>query len=167
METRRSLHSFPEPLGSTARICAGRNRNEANERTRPMKERKFARPKKHKSGQAPFRASLSARRRASLFRLVGHGIVSEKSGTAFRYSRRIAAPAPRFVVEGRLRGASRSVDFLAQDHGFRDFLHRLAHLLALPLQRAVGFFFADFHLALQDSLGALDQLARFELAGQR
>ena len=73
-------------------------RNEANKDTRPLRERKFAGTRKHKSGQAPFRAWLSARRRALLLRLVGHGIVSEKNGAAQVQPE--ARGAPRFVVEG-------------------------------------------------------------------
>ena len=147
-----------------------------------------------KSGQAPFRASLSARRRALMFRLVGHGIVSEKNGTAGGSLRlRPASSSKR-----ELRGASRSVDlraqfatcaplqsnsnfqlprfagrellraalqFVIQDDGLRDFLHRFAHLLALLLQRAIRLFLADLHFPLQDSLGPLHELAGFKLAG--
>jgi len=47
------------------------------------------------------------------------------------------------------------LQFIVQDDGLSDFLHGLAHLLALSLHRAIRIFLADFHLALQDSLRAL------------
>jgi hypothetical protein len=57
-----------------------------------------------------------------------------------------------------------ALHFVIQDYGLGDLLHRLAQLLALPLQRAIGLFLADLHFALQDSFRALDQLARLELS---
>ena len=59
------------------------------------------------------------------------------------------------------------LEFIIQKDGLRDFFHGLPRLLALLLQDAIRFVLADFHFALQDSLGALHDLAGFELAGQR
>jgi hypothetical protein len=65
-------------------------------------------------------------------------------------------------AHGLLRTA---LQFVIQDHGLRDFLHGLAHLLALPLHGAIGFFLANFHLTLQNPFRALHQLSGFQLAG--
>ena len=54
-----------------------------------------------------------------------------------------------------------ALKFVIQNDGLRDVFHGFAHLLALFLHRAVGFFLTESHPALHDSLGALHELARF------
>jgi len=54
-------------------------------------------------------------------------------------------------------------DVLAKNNRLRDFFHRFAALPALPLQRDVGFRFAQLQIPLQDSFGALDDLAGLPL----
>ena len=51
---------------------------------------------------------------------------------------------------------------IAQDDRVGDLLLRLPPLTALPLNREVGLFFRHAEIALQDSLGAFNDLARFE-----
>jgi hypothetical protein len=70
------------------------------------------------------------------------------------------SPGPQFQT---LLGTA--LQFVIQNDRFGDFLHGFAHLLALPLQGAVGFFLADFHFALQNALGPLHQFSRFQLPG--
>lgn len=49
--------------------------------------------------------------------------------------------------------------------GLRNFFHGFPHLAALPPQCQIRFFFADLQFALEDSLGAFDDLASFEFLG--
>ena len=39
-----------------------------------------------------------------------------------------------------------ALQFIVQKDGLGDFFHGLAHLLALPLHRSIGFFLANLHL---------------------
>jgi hypothetical protein len=57
-------------------------------------------------------------------------------------------------------------DVVAKNNRFRDFFHRFAALPALPLQRDVGFLFAQLQIPLQDSFGALDDLPGLQLFGK-
>src|SRR5712692_8624012 len=57
-------------------------------------------------------------------------------------------------------------DLFRQDDGFGDFLHGLAPLAALFLNRRVRLLLVESQLALQDALGALHQLPCFELLGE-
>jgi hypothetical protein len=129
-----------------------------------------------------------------MLRLVGHGIVSEKNSAAevrgagapfhrrkevfvaamrprnFRRSFNLSIGTVKFKLSiGTIQSGRRllraALEFIIQDDRLRDFLHGFAHLLALPLDRAVGLVLADFHVALQNSLGALHNLSGFQLAG--
>src|ERR1700691_3709818 len=51
---------------------------------------------------------------------------------------------------------------IAENNGFRDFLHGLPTLPAFPLQRQIGVFFVELQIALQDSLRALHNLSGFQ-----
>ena len=53
--------------------------------------------------------------------------------------------------------------FVAEHDRFGNFFHRLALLAALPLEREIGLLLGESEIALQNSLGALDDLARLEL----
>ena len=59
-----------------------------------------------------------------------------------------------------------ALEFLAQDDGFGNFLHRLASLAALFLQRKVRIFLGHAQIALQDPLGALDDFAGLKALGE-
>src|SRR5262245_20231959 len=50
--------------------------------------------------------------------------------------------------------------------GFRYLFHGLALLAALPAKGEVGFFLAEARFALQDALGAFNQLSCFEFFGE-
>ena len=124
-----------------------------------------------------------------MFLLVGHGIVSENNCSAWGTQRLRLSSSAKRGLQGAMRpvevpaqfAASRprrqiqtfdcndmqralfrvSFQFIVQKNGFRNFFHRLPRLLALSLQRAVGFFLVDFHFTLQNALGALHQFSGF------
>src|ERR1022692_2659118 len=56
-----------------------------------------------------------------------------------------------------------AMQFFRQNDGFRQFPHGTAQSPALVAQAQVSLFFGDVVVLLQDSLGALHQLAGFEL----
>src|SRR5580704_2763093 len=158
-------------------------------------ERESLKIRRHKSGQAPFRAYSSARRRALCCdwldtascpgktmqvedcRAASHFIGEIKRSRRrcnFSLSSAVCSLSHRIVKFKLSIAAIReardllrsSLQIVVQDDGLRDFLHGLARLLALPLHGPVGFFLANFHFALQDPLGALHQLPGFQLAGE-
>jgi len=54
-------------------------------------------------------------------------------------------------------------NLFAQYDGFGNFFHRLALLPALALDAEISLFFGEAKVALQDSFGALDDLAGLQL----
>ena len=52
-------------------------------------------------------------------------------------------------------------DLFAQQNRFSDFLHGFLAFAALALEREIGFVFVHGEIALQDSLRAVDEAARF------
>src|SRR5216683_2157200 len=57
------------------------------------------------------------------------------------------------------------VEFVGEEYGLCDLPYGFALLPAVLFQRKVGLFFAEIHLALQDSFGPLHELAIFQLPG--
>src|SRR3954470_23822358 len=59
-----------------------------------------------------------------------------------------------------------SAKLVAKHDGFRNLLFRLPPLAALALDRQIRFLFSDRQIALQDALGAVEDLARLEALGE-
>src|SRR6266851_7102647 len=57
------------------------------------------------------------------------------------------------------------VEFIGKENGLCDLPHGFALLPPVLFQRNVSLFFAEIHLALQDSFGPLHELAVFQLPG--
>jgi len=88
---------------------------------------------------------FSARALALARRVEGHGVRKFK-------------PVPIFL------GLALAVQFLGEDDGFSQLLHRTAETAAFTAQAEIGVFLGEVVAALQDALGALDDFAGFQFA---